>query len=92
MLESDADRLASLQQLGELAKVGGRDVWGVFENNYLDALSDPGIAESAPEFTARSIDLEQVEIETNLVRESGEKFVVREIEPDGTGMTLLRLR
>ena len=92
MLESDEDRLTSLELLGESATIDGKKLFGIFESIYLDALEDPGIASSEPEFLARTSDLNGVTQSSVIERENGEKYRVREIEPDGTGMTLLRLR
>ena len=92
MLESDTDRLSYLELLGESATIDGSQLRGIFESTFLDAGVDPGIASSEPEFLARTIDLNGVSQSSVIERENGEKYRVREIEPDGTGMTLLRLR
>lgn len=91
MLESDQDRLESLQALGEEIRIDDFPVWGVFDQSFVEALSDPGIGSSEPEFTCRSIDVENVQKDSVLTRLQVQ-YRVRELEPDGTGMTLLRLR
>lgn len=91
MLESDADRLESLKALGEHISVDGKILWGIFEQVFGEALSDPGVSSSDPELTCRSIDVIEVTKDSVIERQSVQ-YRVREIEPDGTGMTLLRLR
>ena len=92
MLETDSDRLESLKALGELVQLDGRKIWGVFETPYIEILADPGIGSANPEFQCRSIDVTGLIPETVLERTGGETYRVHEIEPDGTGMTTLRLR
>jgi high-affinity K+ transport system ATPase subunit B len=86
-LESDADRLAMLQALGEEITVGGTAVWAIVDNEYVEALSVTG---TQPVATCRSSDVTGVTRATTVVR-GGVTYRVANIEPDGTGMTLLRL-
>lgn len=92
MLESDQDRLDVLQELGELVTIDGNEVWVIFDQQYLEALTDPGMSSAEPEVVGRTSDLKSVTQSTTIQRSNGDQYRVRENEPDGTGMTLLRLR
>jgi len=92
LLESDEDRLELLEELGESLSLDGRELFGIFDVEYLEDLEGPGIASSAPMVTCRSSDVSHVVQGAVLKRISGDQYKVRELEPDGTGMTLLRLR
>lgn len=92
MIESDADRLESLQALGEQLKIDDESVWGIFENEYLGELDGPGVASSEPTVTVRTSDIMRMDRGALVVRANGERYSVRQAEPDGTGMTMLRLR
>lgn len=86
-LETDADRLAMLQALGELITVGVAQVWAIVDNEYVEAL---GVAGTQPVATCRSTDVTAVTRATSVVR-GGVTYRVANIESDGTGMTALRL-
>lgn len=90
MLETESDRLEMLKAVGELVEIDGESSWGVFEREYLEDLDGPGIASYEPTLTCRSSDAPG--IEGVIKRQNGKSYSVREIEPDGTGITLLRLR
>ena len=91
MIETDADRLALLRDLGESVYIDGCQVYGVFDNDYLEDLDGPGISSGAPVITVRSSDVRGVVPGAEVIY-AGDTFTVREIEPDGTGVSLLRLR
>lgn len=91
MIESDEDRLEYLKAMGELVDIDGLSLFGVFENEFATEGDFPGVASSEPTITCRSSDVRLFHVGDEVVRESGDKFTIREIEPDGTGMTLLRL-
>lgn len=65
----------------------------IFDEEYLEIdLGHTQQTTKNPELTARDIDLEGVKTGTVVVRLSnGNKYSVTDIQPDGTGMTLLKL-
>ena len=75
-----------------LVTVEGNQIWAIFELDFLEVLEDPGIGSSSPQLTGRTSDLKGVIRDAVVERDNGEKYRVRENEPDGTGITLLRLR
>jgi hypothetical protein len=83
--------LAVLEALGEVVTIDGSSIHAVFDNDYLEALEGPGASVSEPTITARTVDLEGVE-RGSVVLVGNSTYRVREREPDGTGITLLRLR
>ena len=87
-VETDAERLALLQHLGEQIAVAGVSVWAVFDNAYAEAL---GLAGTQPVAACRSTDVAAVTTASTVVRGATTYRVVG-IEPDGTGMTLLVLQ
>jgi hypothetical protein len=69
----------------------GREVIGIFENRALRG-GALGIAQaSGPQFSAVSADLEDLEVGDPLQIDEQNLRIV-EIEPDGTGMTVLYLK
>ncbi len=92
MLESEADRLAILKGCdGELGLIGNDQVWGVFTDEHAPIdLGGQIIESTAPEFLCRSSDV--TDVVTGIeVKIRGVSYTVSEIQPDGTGMTTLRL-
>jgi len=97
MLESDADRLAEIQALGNgatLAAQGGTGYSVVFDEQYLP-VND--VEERGPVATMRSSDVAAAKLQKDAVVQvsvdGGVKaFRVKRFEPDGTGITLVYLR
>lgn len=92
MLETDADRLEIIRALGGIsARVDGKTISAIFENEYEAAqLADGVVQASTPNLRARTSDIPSVT--TRSIVEMGEQvYAVLTVEPDGTGMTLLRL-
>jgi len=86
--ETDADRLAVIQECGgQLVTVATASVWGIFENAYAE---DLGIAGTRPELTCRTTDVSTAAAGTAVVANEL-SYLVRGIQPDGTGMTVLIL-
>ena len=69
-----------------------REIWAVFEKDFIEALSEPGLGSSSPQLIGRTTDLKDVVRDSVVQRDNGETYRARELEPDGTGMTTLRLR
>ena len=96
MFESDADRLALIRAVGEQFSTGAAvKLWAVFDRPSFDAdgLLIP-VKNRRPELQCRDIDVEA----HGLVKQSpitrdidGTKFFVKDLEPDGTGMTTIWL-
>lgn len=70
------------------AVIDGRIVAGIYDNAYASALGFT--AGSAPMLVCRAADVADVDIES-AVQIDDSAFTVAGIEPDGTGMTVLRL-
>lgn len=70
-----------------LASIGGVDVAVLFANAYAEAF---GMAGSAPSALAVSADVSTV-AQNAAVTINGVAYTVAAVEPDGTGMTRLRL-
>ena len=88
MIETEEDRLAILQVLGEDCTVGTSTIRALFENDYARVA---GVYESSnPILSCRSIDIVNVTRGTSVLA-GGQTYRVRSIEPDGTGMTVLQL-
>lgn len=88
-IESDADRLALLEDWSEDATYGASTITGIFDNSYSDLMD---IAGSVPVFTCRTSDVSaaSVAVGGTLALSAG-NYTVRHIEADGTGMTRLAL-
>lgn len=91
MIESDADRLASIKALGGLlVRHPGGSFWGLFDREF--SLSVDGAIESRqPAINARTCDVKDMAKDT-VFTVDGEDFRLKRSEPDGTGMTLLILK
>ena len=94
MIESDADRLASIKALGGLrALIDTGDIWGIFDNAAARTSFDDSVTVTAgPQFECRSSDVSVLKIQkgTTLTIEKMDYRVLRSL-PDGTGMTILLL-
>jgi hypothetical protein len=97
-VESAADRAAffSSQDFGVSATYsrGGTPstVTGIFDREYVSAdVAEVPFASTEPVFSLRSADVPSGAIPGDTLTISGTAFVVRNIEPDGTGVTRLRL-
>lgn len=73
--------------LAELVTIAGRPVRAIFDAAYADVL---GVAGSAPVLTCASADVASV-ARGAAVRVRGAAFTVANIQPDGTGVTVLVL-
>jgi hypothetical protein len=88
-LESDADRLAYLQAVGEQISVNGQTLWAVPDNAYVDVLDLA--AGTRPQAIVRTADVPNIAPGQTVVMQ-GTQYSVAEIQPDGTGMTTLILQ
>ena len=59
-----------------------------FDRGYLDVLGTPS---TGPAATCKSADVETAEQDVSVLTVGGVDYLVKGIEPDGTGITVLRL-
>ena len=96
-VESDLDRAVLLSDWGVdgILKRGSRPrktIKGVFDNGYaeVDVGGTVGFATISPRFLCRTIDVDGAADADSIVI-SGTRYVIRVMEPDGTGMTEIML-
>jgi hypothetical protein len=77
----------SLTDFAVPATVRGRTISVIFDEQYVDAL---GVESSQPAATCSSADAEGVE-QDEMITISGREFRIIGVQPDGTGVTVLRL-
>ncbi len=91
MIESDADRLASIQALdGQLISYADGSFWAIFDREFL--LIDGSVESRQPTLQARTSDVSDIQKDTIISVPGEEAFRVKRHEPDGSGMTLLILK
>lgn len=86
-----AEDLSCFFQVDEMAVEAELDflpVVGIFDRTHGEAFD--GISTSHPRFTLPSVSAEEATLQS-LLRIGDERFQVRSIEPDGTGITVLTL-
>ena len=66
---------------------GGAELQVLFDNGYLDALD---VASAAPSATCRTADVVAA-VQGDTLTVDGTDYTVRSVEPDGAGVTVLRL-
>ena len=90
MFESDADREAMLRGLGGASVTGPSGLLtGVLEREYLGVGDDAPVDSNAPRLTVRTAEAQRAGIGHGAVLTiEGETYVVRGVQPDGTGMTV----
>lgn len=90
-VESAADRLVffNTDEFGVVATKGSDTFNGIFNNDYDEELEVQG---SSAEFVCRSEDIASFSVvRGDTLTLSGNTFIVREVEDDGTGITTLNL-
>lgn len=91
-IESDADRLGMLEDFGIAAVINGTiNVTGIFDDKFkmVDELGQE-IESALPQLLCRSTDVAAVTDGMTCVV-NGTNYVVRTVEPDGTGFARLIL-
>jgi hypothetical protein len=78
----------SLTDFAVPAVVRGRTINVIFDEQYVDAL---GVESSQPAATCSSTDAEDVD-QNDMITISGREFRIIGVQPDGTGVTVLRLQ
>lgn len=94
MLESDADRLASIKGLGgQLVRSGEGEFWAIFDEEYSPALQDGSIDSTFPALTCRSSDLTLLGIRRGAEIKvlEGDFKVLRQEKGDAPGWSIVRL-
>jgi hypothetical protein len=93
VLESAADRLALVRDAGEVVAIDGESVPGVFIAPYqLVQFGDHAMASAQPQVVVRDEDLPSGYSTQSVVTVRGVDYAIAESEPDGTGITTIRLR
>lgn len=91
----DFSAFLDVDELAHQAVLDSVEVAGIFDNGPRDAMSGlgGGVAVADPTFALPSAACTRVRAGTSRLRVVGVgTYTVEAIEPDGTGMTLLRLR
>jgi hypothetical protein len=91
-VESDADRLAMLRGLGGVTVSSPRGTFlAIFDTEYVID-GDIGVETAQPQLSARSSDVSRLELRNGvLVQVGADGYIIRSVQPDGMGMTVLRL-
>lgn len=94
--ENEPDRLLYLQSLGEQFDSGySETLWGIFSRPYsAQTVADQVVQSRETTLLVRTSDvaLHSIERASQLTQvDTGDVYRVRQAEPDGTGMTLLKL-
>lgn len=97
MIETDADRLATIQAVGEQFDTGKPTrLWAIFDEAYLETDLDRfTVANREPMLQCRTSDVAAHELvkQSKVTRVAdGASYAVKDLEPDGTGMTIIRLQ
>jgi hypothetical protein len=96
VIETDADRLATIQAVGEQFDTGKPTrLWAIFDEAYLETDLDRfTVANREPMLQCRTSDVAAHELvkQSKVTRVAdGSSWFVKDFEPDGTGMTVVRL-
>jgi hypothetical protein len=87
MFEEDLDPFFDPSEFADDVTYKDNPIAGIFDNSYFEG---QGIQGSQPVFTCRTMDVPAARHGDILVR-AGTTYKVVGVEPDGTGVTLLRL-
>lgn len=88
MIDTTTDFAAAMDDFGVTAVIGGVDVQGIFDKDYLDAY---GVAGTVPIFTCKTADVSAVVPGTTTLSIGAASYLVVVVESDGTGMSRLKL-
>ena len=88
MLKEDFSIYTNPDELGDIAVVGGSNMWGIFERQYMEIKEVEGYAPTflVTDENAASITKNSTKLSIDLV-----DYMAISKHPDGTGMTLLIL-
>lgn len=89
MFAEDLDAFFQVDELAVAAELDYLPVVGIFDRPHGEAFD--GIATSSPRFTLPSVSAAKATLSSEL-RIGDERFQVRSVEPDGTGITVLTLQ
>lgn len=99
MIESDADRLATIQGLGgQLVRTDRGNFCAILDSDFSSAGFSDGarVNSESPQLTCRTSDVKRLQLDEGaeldtLVDGVASRYSVREHQPDGTGMSVLVL-
>lgn len=77
------------EEHGTTVQIDGTDVNGILNVDNYNELS--GMASTEPTFLCAAADVASVVEDTSVLDDGTTEFIVRMVQPDGTGMALLRL-
>lgn len=94
-VETDADRLTLLDDFGvSIGLASGSpqtEIIGIFDNEYYEmGIGDTAYSTTQPKVTVRTSDISNVG-QGDIVIVEGTTYTVSDIQPDGTGISILRL-
>jgi hypothetical protein len=93
MIESAADRLALVRDAGEVVEVDGKQLPGIYTAPYQPVPFGDHVMESAtPQVMVVDTDLPAGYSSVSVVAIRGTDYGIAETQPDGTGLTIIRLR
>jgi hypothetical protein len=75
-------------EFGTEVQIGSADVLGLLERGYHEVA---GIATTDPTFVCAAADADGVVEGTTQLVDGADTYVIRNVEPDGTGLAVLRL-
>ena len=93
-METDADRLESIQALGgRLHLIDGQEVWSIFDDSPLETLTQPGVEGRVPVLECRTSDVINAQKEQSVSVDS-EIYRVKRVERNAPapGWTTLYLK
>lgn len=89
-IESERDRLEMLKALGGLVIFRNTEIFGVYDEDFVELGFDRAVESSQPTLQCRTSDLPGVR-HGDTVSVEGRLYEIVGVHPDGQGMTTLRL-
>lgn len=91
-VETSLDRLIFLNDFGEDINIGARTIKGIFDNPHSDVSAGGEVSFSMQEsfIQVRSEDVTSIG-QGSIITIRGSSYAVIDIQPDGTGMTMIML-
>jgi len=90
-LINDLDDFLNNEEFAVEVQIGERIIYGIFDDEYNAVNIQTGeIAQTEPQVIVKSSDIENLALDTEIII-NGIVYKVKEIQPDGTGLTTLIL-
>jgi len=89
-VESPEDRLSMLEDFGIVVEYDGNEFCGILDQTFMSVDLGEGIEAAELVLTVRSSDVSGIS-EGDEITADGTEYIIRNVEPDGTGITILRL-